>query len=87
VAAILARASCRVRAHDWHGGVTPRGLRGHGATYIGEPTDAEEAGPVEWFSLAEIPDMMARGELAGSGTLVGLLHLLAFGKPKVSPSA
>jgi 8-oxo-dGTP pyrophosphatase MutT (NUDIX family) len=60
---------------------------GMGATYVGEPTDPEEAGSVGWISLAEIPGMLARGELAGSGTLVGLLHLLALGKPEVNPSA
>jgi 8-oxo-dGTP pyrophosphatase MutT (NUDIX family) len=48
----------------------------------GEPTDVEEAGPVEWISLAGVPGLMARGELAGSGTLVGLLHLLATGRAR-----
>jgi 8-oxo-dGTP pyrophosphatase MutT (NUDIX family) len=55
---------------------------GRGATYIGEPTDVEEAGRVEWIPLADIPGMMERGELAGSGTLVGLLYLLAQVNPK-----
>lgn len=50
---------------------------GRGATHIGEPTDIEEAGHVAWVPLADIPALMARGELMGSGTLVALLHLLA----------
>ncbi|MFE9398743.1 NUDIX domain-containing protein [Streptomyces flavidovirens] len=50
---------------------------GRGATHIGEPTDTEEAGHVAWVPLADIPALMARGELMGSGTLVALLHLLA----------
>ncbi|OJF13083.1 NUDIX domain-containing protein [Couchioplanes caeruleus] len=57
---------------------------GTGATYVGEPTEIEEAGRIEWVPLAKVRDMMARGELAGSGTLVALLHVLAFGKPSVT---
>ncbi|MET8297880.1 NUDIX domain-containing protein [Streptomyces sp. NPDC005180] len=48
-----------------------------GATKVGEPTDAEEAGQVAWIPLDEIPGLMAEGKLMGSGTLVALLHLLA----------
>jgi 8-oxo-dGTP pyrophosphatase MutT (NUDIX family) len=55
-----------------------------GATRVGEPTDVEEAGRVEWVPLADVPELMRRGELAGSGTLVALLHLLAFGTPGIS---
>ncbi len=50
---------------------------GHGAEHVGDPTDVEEAGHVEWVPLAAIPGLMARDELMGSGTLVALLHLLA----------
>src|SRR5262249_24273435 len=60
---------------------------GTGAVHVGEPTDEEEAGRVEWVPLAEIPGMMSRGELAGSGTLVALLHVHAFGKPGVTSAA
>ncbi|MGW1354761.1 NUDIX domain-containing protein [Streptomyces sp. NPDC002409] len=49
----------------------------HGAEHVGEPTDAEEAGRVEWVPLADVPGLMARGQLMGSGTLVALLHVLA----------
>lgn len=47
-----------------------------GAEKVGEPSDAEEAAIVEWIPLANIPEMVKRGEIAGSGPLVGLLTLL-----------
>ncbi|MFF3071040.1 GntR family transcriptional regulator [Kitasatospora sp. NPDC057936] len=47
------------------------------ATKVGEPTDAEEAGRIEWIPLADVPGLIAGDELLGSGTLVALLHLLA----------
>lgn len=48
-----------------------------GVEHIGEPTDAEEAGQVAWLPLGEVPELVRRGELAGAGSLVGLLCLLA----------
>lgn len=59
---------------------------GRGATRVGVPTDVEEAGTVEWIPLAEIPALMADGKLQGSGTLVALLHILAFRDQKPSTS-
>ncbi|KUF19065.1 NUDIX hydrolase [Streptomyces silvensis] len=50
---------------------------GRGAERVGDPTDVEEAGHVAWVPLSEVPALMARGELSGSGTLVALLHLLS----------
>lgn len=50
---------------------------GHGAERVGDPTDLEEAGHIEWVPLADVPGLMARGQLMGSGTLVALLHILA----------
>lgn len=50
---------------------------GRGATRVGDPTDAEEAGHVEWVPISDIPGLMARGDLMGSGTLVALLHILS----------
>ncbi|MCD2186189.1 NUDIX hydrolase [Actinomycetospora soli] len=47
-----------------------------GAKKVGEPSDAEEAAIIEWVPLANIPEMVRRGEIAGSGPLVGLLTLL-----------
>ncbi|HEX5543768.1 MAG TPA: NUDIX hydrolase [Micromonospora sp.] len=52
---------------------------GRGATWVGDPDDGEEAGRVAWIPLSEIPGLIARDELLGSGTLVALLHVLAFG--------
>ncbi|MFB6983972.1 GntR family transcriptional regulator [Streptomyces scopuliridis] len=50
---------------------------GRGAERVGPPTDLEEAGQVEWVPLTDVPGLMARGDLMGSGTLVALLHILA----------
>jgi ADP-ribose pyrophosphatase len=47
------------------------------AERIGEPTDPEEVGRVEWVSLSRVVELAARGELLGSGTLVALLYYLA----------
>ncbi|MEU1454090.1 NUDIX domain-containing protein [Streptomyces avermitilis] len=49
----------------------------YGAEKVGSPTDLEEAGHIEWVPLAEVPRLMAHGDLLGSGTLVALLHILA----------
>lgn len=51
-----------------------------GAEKIGEPTDLEEAGIIDWIPLAEIPDLIRTGKVAGAGSLVGLLHILALGR-------
>lgn len=48
-----------------------------GAERIGEPTDTEEVGRVEWVALSRVPELAARQELLGSGTLVGLLYYMA----------
>jgi len=47
------------------------------ATQLGEPTDAEEVGRVEWVSLSRVVELAQRQELLGSGTLVALLYYLA----------
>ena len=47
------------------------------AEWIGEPTDMEEVGRVEWVPLSRVPELAQRGELLGSGTLVALLYYLA----------
>jgi len=46
------------------------------AEKVGEPTDREEAGRVEWVDAGGILSLAARGELLGSGTLVALLYYL-----------
>ncbi len=48
-----------------------------GAEQIGEPTDIEESGQVAWLPLDEVAKLIQRGEVLGSGSLVGLLYLLA----------
>jgi hypothetical protein len=50
----------------------------HGADHTGQPPDANETQKVEWIALASIPELIARGEVAGAGSLVGLLHVIAF---------
>lgn len=47
------------------------------ADHVGEPTDLEEVGRVDWVPLATVPDLARKGEILGSGSLVGLLHYLA----------
>ncbi len=47
------------------------------AERIGQPTDTEEEGRVEWVPLSLVPELAQRGELLGSGTLVALLYYLA----------
>lgn len=49
-----------------------------GAEYIGEPEDINEAERVAWVPLTEVRDYMARGEIVGGASQVGLLHVLAF---------
>ncbi|MDT8916247.1 NUDIX domain-containing protein [Amycolatopsis sp. PS_44_ISF1] len=47
------------------------------ADHVGDPTDTEEAGRLDWVPLARAPDLMRRGQLLGSGTLVALLAYLS----------
>jgi 8-oxo-dGTP pyrophosphatase MutT (NUDIX family) len=47
------------------------------ATHVGDPTDTEEVGRVEWVPLSRVPELAQRQELLGSGTLVALLYYLA----------
>jgi 8-oxo-dGTP pyrophosphatase MutT (NUDIX family) len=44
---------------------------------LGEPTDTEEAGRVEWVPLSRVVELAQRGDLLGAGTLVALLYFLA----------
>jgi len=53
-----------------------------GAQYIGEPTDAQEVGRVAWIPVSEVRELVRRGEVAGSASLVGSLHYLALGGPE-----
>jgi hypothetical protein len=49
----------------------------HGAERVGAPTDLEEAGRVDWIPLGSVLDLISKGEILGSGSLVALLHILA----------
>lgn len=57
-----------------------------GAQRVGEPADLEEAGVVEWIPLRDVRELVQAGKIAGSGSLVGLLHLLALGRQLPNPT-
>jgi 8-oxo-dGDP phosphatase len=44
------------------------------AVKVGEPSDMVEAGLVRWVALADVRSLIKRGEITGSGSLVGLLY-------------
>lgn len=52
---------------------------GNGAQHIGDPTDAEEAGIVEWLPMSTVADLVDERKILGSGSLVALLYILANG--------
>jgi 8-oxo-dGTP pyrophosphatase MutT (NUDIX family) len=47
----------------------------HGAEHVGEP-EADEAAEVGWVPVDETPAMIARGEILGAITIIGLQHVL-----------
>lgn len=47
------------------------------AVKVGEPSDPVEVGVVDWVPLAETLRMIRAGDVAGAGSIVGLLHVLA----------
>ncbi|WP_241987498.1 NUDIX hydrolase [Cryobacterium sp. MDB2-33-2] len=49
----------------------------YGAEHVGEPTDTEEASIVKWVPLTEVASLLSAGLIAGAGSIVGLLQLLA----------
>lgn len=51
----------------------------HQAERVGEPTDPDERGRVEWVPLSRVPALVREGQLLGAGTLVPLLYYLAAG--------
>jgi 8-oxo-dGDP phosphatase len=51
-----------------------------GAEYIGEPEDINEAERVEWIRIDSLRERIAAGEIVGAASLVGLLHVIAFGE-------
>jgi 8-oxo-dGTP pyrophosphatase MutT (NUDIX family) len=50
---------------------------GRGAELVGEPTDLEEAARIEWVPMGSVFELISKGEVLGSGSLVGLLYLLS----------
>jgi 8-oxo-dGTP pyrophosphatase MutT (NUDIX family) len=46
------------------------------ARQVGQPTDLDEQGRLEWVPLASVPTLAGRGQLLGAGTLVALLYYL-----------
>ena len=52
-----------------------------GADRIGAPL-ADEAEPVRWIPLAELPGLIATGQITGAATIIGAQHaLLTAGQP------
>ena len=58
-----------------------------GARYLGPPRHAFESDRVAWIPLAEVPGMIARREIVGGVSLIGLLHLLNGNETAVRPAA
>ena len=54
------------------------GFVGRDAEDTGRPAEVNEAARVEWIALDSVQDRIARGEIMGAGTQIGLLHVLAF---------
>jgi DNA-binding FadR family transcriptional regulator/8-oxo-dGTP pyrophosphatase MutT (NUDIX family) len=48
-----------------------------GVEYVTAPTEVNEAQRTAWIPLEQIPELIARGEIANSGALVALLYILA----------
>ncbi|ODU04286.1 MAG: NUDIX hydrolase [Pseudonocardia sp. SCN 72-86] len=51
-----------------------------GAERVGDATEVNE-GRFEWLQLADVPELIAKGRIMNSGSLVGLLHVLALSGP------
>lgn len=49
----------------------------YGAEHVGEPTDTEEVGRLEWVPLSRVPELVRGQEILGSCALVPLLYYLA----------
>jgi 8-oxo-dGDP phosphatase len=49
-----------------------------GAELVADPTELNE-GKFQWFPLSDVPELIRSGKIVNSGSLVGLLHLLALG--------
>lgn len=49
-----------------------------GVEWVAEPTELDE-GKFEWVEMSLVPELIRAGKISNSGTLVGLLHVLALG--------
>lgn len=47
---------------------------------VGDPSDPEEAGDLEWIPLSDIPRLLSERQVLGAGTIIALLQLLAIDK-------
>src|ERR1700729_152446 len=47
----------------------------HGAELVGEP-EVDETAEVRWMPVDEMPQMIARGEILGAITIIGVQHAL-----------
>lgn len=47
------------------------------AEHIGEPSDRTEAERIEWVPLADIPGLIAKGEIVSGPTLIAMLMVIA----------
>ena len=56
-----------------------------GAEKVGDATEVNE-GRFGWVALAEVPELIEKGRIVNSGSLVGLLHVLALSGPGVRRS-
>jgi 8-oxo-dGTP pyrophosphatase MutT (NUDIX family) len=52
--------------------------RWRSAQRVGEPTDMEEASDLQWKPMAELPELVRKGELLGAATVISALCLLQF---------
>ena len=52
-----------------------------GAQRVSENAAELNEGRFEWVELSEVPGLIAAGLIVNSGSLVGLLHVLAFERP------
>lgn len=49
----------------------------HGAEHMGDPPDVNEAERIDWVPLDSVLERIESGEIVGSASVVGLLHVLA----------
>lgn len=47
------------------------------AEYVGDPTDTEEVGQLEWVPLSRIPDLVKEQRILGAGAIIPLLFFIS----------